>query len=306
MKTWLLAVEGRRFFPLVLLAARVTALTVNGLSCPSFDKGGDNLEDAQFDGNWTCTYFSDVSCAYLSDGSFVASESSDANICPTELEGANLRPTLSTSTTKTLATPPPSTPSSSSSTPPSSPSIFQTQSSPGESSSASSSSSSTSSAILTSALSGSSGTPTIASSSTMLSQMPSPSGSSATILDSKATRTGAIAGSLVSIGVVAVILLVALWLKRRRQQSPPDPEQYSVARPNFLFPEGKAGATADGGSPSPPIPLESDNSTREDTGAERNIPRDETLALRVQRMEAQLRVLLTDGATERAPPSYGR
>ncbi|KAF7366199.1 hypothetical protein MVEN_00497000 [Mycena venus] len=202
-------------------------------------------------------------------------------------------------------------------------------------------------------------------------QLPSPSGvqggSTNSDRNRNKTSTAAISASVISVFLLACLLFMGLWLKRRRRRNqhdkllepytadrekdtpssangmvhpntlpkdqkpsagsssaPVEPESAilvdtrdgaddgeqhptpaRIAAPDVLA-EEKFGGTAGTSNESYSTPIDSGNGLPSDanTRPNDNMPQEETLAQRVQRMEAQLNALLTMGVGEGAPPSY--
>ncbi|KAJ6479364.1 hypothetical protein DFH09DRAFT_1215057 [Mycena vulgaris] len=313
-------------------------LEINGLNCPSSDNGGSKLDNTIVDSTVNgvhfdvlCTYFSGAQCAYLDDGSADNADSTDENnVCPSNLDGAtsnshstSSRPsTTFTSPTPTPpppTSPPPTLPTSSPTTPTrpfsSAPSLSQISPAKPDSVSLSHGTAPASSTRPSSAIGGTRNSS---------SELPSSSatGVSTVKADRNGARTAAIAGTVVFVCFLVGVLLLILWVRRRRRRADrailPEPyvdqeEQRSLSdtlgRRNLgLAIEKSAGTPVPGTSPRPDaipvepesavksgdttcagtspqsdsMPVEPESAVVSDISAAEGIHRDETLALRVR------------------------
>ncbi|KAF7359901.1 hypothetical protein MVEN_00715800 [Mycena venus] len=354
-----------------LNSALFDATSVSGLQCDSLDNGGGELVGT-LPGSSTngvpfallCFYSDQTLCAYSSDGSFNTEQSIDPdNVCPESLTHLEPPPPAtsptssprSSTSSEITATAPEQTSSPTSPQP----SSANTERSPTPSQTLASKTSSGSPSQSTPGPSSSS----IIASSSSSGQLPSPTGvqvgSTSSDRNRNKTRTAAIAASVLSVFLLAGLLFLVLWLKRRRPRSLHDKEGTPSSPNSTVGPDPLPTDKPIAGSSSPPVEREStvlsdttdraddedrqprpasiaaldvlpdekfgetpsantssgSDSTPADSGGgipsndantrpDDSMHQDETLALRVQRMEAQLNALLAMGVGSGAPPSY--
>ncbi|KAJ7660108.1 hypothetical protein DFH06DRAFT_390707 [Mycena polygramma] len=287
---------------LVPLAAFAAALVP---ACPSKDSAVRDSNPAGDGSNWLCDCSSSAVCAYTNIGTINprltpdprgSAEVAHAHILAKSESVVPIIPTLPTLSLPRISVPGISNlPTSSHIKIPAS--SVKTNSSPSFPSSSSSS------------------IPPSSSSS------PVPSSPSSTTNDSKLHRTDArpavIAATVLSVGFLVGIVLIVLWMRKRRRlrtlQSHPEPyideearlPQDSIGPRNHPNKERFDAAT---GSPSASDSIragsESVDEVRWNIRSEEGAPQNETLTQRMHRVEAQLEALLALGFPDSAPPSY--
>ncbi|KAF7328151.1 hypothetical protein MVEN_02572600 [Mycena venus] len=133
-------------------------------------------------------------------------------------------------------------------------------------------------------------------------------------------RTAAIAGSAVSVGFLLAVVILVLWVRKRRRlwaaQRTAVAEQYLEARERVsqarnLQTKYNGTTNADNLPQTDPFSIEPQRRVlAANNGVEEDSPREETMTVRMRRVEAQLETLLTMGLPARqshiggSPPSY--
>ncbi|KAJ7917707.1 hypothetical protein B0H13DRAFT_1870009 [Mycena leptocephala] len=299
-------------------AAVAAGITFNGLSCPDTDESGSNWTNSIVniqDNTQTCDYSSGASCAYFTDGSANTADSTDRkHLCPDTLDGVSSHSTTPTPSPPQSSPPPTtSTDSSTSETSSVGPTKSQIRTSSVGSSSSSRSTISTAPSFPTSG--------TEASTAQIHSTSDNPSSTSSPSPQPKLhdhgirkqscrirARNAAIAGSIVSLSALGGSVLLVIWIRRRRTHHRRQPEQYINSEhtpqgPSIMQQKGDTPVT-DIFSPLNQVLIEPQNELLPHARIEEESPRDETVAQRLRRVEAQLETLLSMGLHESAPPSY--
>ncbi|KAJ7020404.1 hypothetical protein C8F04DRAFT_1275118 [Mycena alexandri] len=121
------------------------------------------------------------------------------------------------------------------------------------------------------------------------------------------TRAAAIAGTVAAVVLFAGVVFSLLWCRKRRERMArtlPDQflAQQAILQENAVLTGKSQGATAT--SNEPQVSVRRENELVSDRAPAEDVPHQETLTLRMHRVEAQLAALLTMGPPEGSPPSY--